>query len=365
MAARAAAGKGADGKRDGGEGKDDGDGDGDDDGEEVPRLKPHTEYVNRFDVRRQYHEKGGIAVPDIGRGLRPLEWRRKRNALFRKGVYPGEEYRILGIYARVGAGDKGSDVEGRGNGDRVVELESFLDASFPPGIRREDVRMQVRPNYPLVEQLERDWPVEIKLVDVPHWEPRSQYYRRVVLTALGASATLLGLGVLAPAKVVSAYVVPSWSMFPAIHPGDTLLVEKVTAQTTRRAIERQEMIMFFPPEVLVEIEKKQGVVLNPKQAFVKRVWGIPGDVVSVVEGVPYVNGKRAGVINKPIEDPGSLPTQEWNLKETRLDDDSLFVLGDNPDRSVDSRCWGLLPRRNVIGRPFFRCGPPGRIGNIR
>jgi len=174
---------------------------------------------------------------------------------------------------------------------------------------------------------------------------------------------LLSIGIIAPANVLSAYYVPSQSMVPTILPGDTLLVEKVSKKV--RSIKRGEMIMFYPPNRLIEIERAQGVIVPSKQAFVKRIVAIPGDRVEVLKGIAYVNGQpieEAGAREKSIA--ASLPTESWTIPEIVLDSNSVFVLGDNPARSVDSRCWGTLPLKNIIGRPIYRIGPFSRLGPL-
>eukprot|EP00466_Bigelowiella_natans_P018867 jgi/Bigna1/143454/aug1.78_g18162 len=231
---------------------------------------------------------GGVIVAQLGTN-NPGEWKRRRNLLFEKGVYPGEEYRILSIHSltllKEEEEEEEEEEEAHNNNQSSTsrlhchrrrhrkKLSSFLN--LPSKIQSDDVVLTLRPNYPLVKELEREWPVEVRLSDLPLLIPRATYYRRVVLGTVLASTTLLSIGIIAPANVLSAYYVPSQSMVPTIlQPGDTLLVEKVSKKV--RSIKRGEMIMFYPPNRLIEIERAQGVIVPSKQAFVKRIVAIPG-----------------------------------------------------------------------------------------
>jgi signal peptidase I len=115
--------------------------------------------------------------------------------------------------------------------------------------------------------------------------------------------------------------------------------------------------------------------VNPAQHFVKRVIGVPGDRVRLVNKQVFVNGlavKEPYVhFSRPLNDsfrdsfprldvaPGETP--EWWVQLRKLVEDgqlivpqgNYFVMGDNRDDSYDSRYWGFVPMSNIIGRPLL------------
>jgi signal peptidase I len=153
-----------------------------------------------------------------------------------------------------------------------------------------------------------------------------------------------------------SYRIPSSAMEPTLHcarpaPGcesgsrDHILV------LTFLGFGRGDIVVFHtPPEAAVRC----GV----GGTFVKRVIGLPGEVVSERGGYVYINGQR---LDEPYIKPDrrdSEPPRAW----PRLPASSYFVIGDNRSQSCDSRVWGPLPKGNVIGRVFLRYWPPNRLG---
>ncbi len=85
---------------------------------------------------------------------------------------------------------------------------------------------------------------------------------------------------------------------------------------------------------------------NPQRSFVKRIVGVPGDTVEIVNGEVWLNG---AVYPEPyLPDPGSANTEALVLKEKEY-----FVLGDNRRQSEDSRKWGPVPEDNILGRVWL------------
>ncbi len=135
------------------------------------------------------------------------------------------------------------------------------------------------------------------------------------------------------------------SMEPQIDEGENILVEKSFLVT--EDIKRGDVVIFRFP-------------LNPEKIFIKRVIGLPGDVVVIKRGKVFVNGKK---IDEPylrggLKDFSSFPP-------IKVLPDTFFVLGDNRSISNDSRDWGLLPKRFVIGKALFSYWPPEKIGKIK
>lgn len=170
--------------------------------------------------------------------------------------------------------------------------------------------------------------------------------------------------------VVQAFQIPSESMENTLLIGDYLLVDKLRYGTKHdeefipyRRIKRGDIIVFKYP-------------VNPTQHFVKRVIGLPGDHLRLMDRKVYINGNpvresyvrySSHVRQLYRDDFPRLDTLEagvdgnWWLQMKKLvEDDQLivpegnyFVMGDNRDESSDSRYWGFVPRENVIGRPLL------------
>jgi signal peptidase I len=173
--------------------------------------------------------------------------------------------------------------------------------------------------------------------------------------------------------LVQAFKIPSSSMEDTLLVGDHLLVNKFVF-----AGERQDGKGLLPYR---EVRRGDIVVFKypfyPHQHFVKRVIGVPGDRLRIVNRQVYINGEplpepykvhRSSLAhdfrdNFPLgEDHFAFEMMpEWGAKlSTMMQGDELvippgqyFVLGDNRDNSQDSRYWGLVARENIIGRPLL------------
>lgn len=169
---------------------------------------------------------------------------------------------------------------------------------------------------------------------------------------------------------VQAFQIPSESMENTLLIGDYLLVDKLCYGEPHREfllpyhpIHRDDIIVFRYP-------------VNPQEHFVKRVIGIPGDRIKLVDGKVYVNEVllHESFVRHTATFPDDFRDQfpqlnipvpglegNWWLEmqklvhngELSVPQDSYFVLGDNRDESLDSRYWGFVPRRNIVGRPLL------------
>ena len=165
--------------------------------------------------------------------------------------------------------------------------------------------------------------------------------------------------------VVEPFVIPSGSMIPPLEVGDYILVNKYdyglrlpvfgTKVLDVGLPERGDVMVFFPP--------------HQDRYFIKRVVGLPGDVVRYGNKRLVINGEvvpaeaigpveRGGTTMLAVEEvlgdhrhdihvfPGRIgPTREWTVPEGHY-----FMMGDNRDRSDDSRGWGTVPEENIVGR---------------
>ena len=160
--------------------------------------------------------------------------------------------------------------------------------------------------------------------------------------------------------VVQAFKIPTGSMENNLLIGDHLLVNKFVFAPTMSGLER----------TLLPIDPvRRGDILvfkypqDPERDFIKRVVGLPGDVVEIRRGNVFVNGDR---LDEPYLDPRE---DTRSFAPRTIPDGMLFVMGDNRLVSGDSRFdpptgVGLVPEDRVIGVAFVRVWPPSRWGWI-
>jgi signal peptidase I len=142
--------------------------------------------------------------------------------------------------------------------------------------------------------------------------------------------------------IVQAFYIPSGSMRPTLKPGDRIFVNKFIYRF--KDPERFDIIVFKYP-------------VNPRKKFIKRVIGLPGDTVEIKSGNVYINAKQ-------IEEDYTLDQGYSDYQKVKISPKNYFVLGDNRNNSEDSRFWGFVPRKNVVGKALFRFWPLNRIGLV-
>jgi signal peptidase I len=175
-----------------------------------------------------------------------------------------------------------------------------------------------------------------------------------ILTIAGA----VGIVILVKFYVVNPYRIPSSSMEPTLHcarPGmgcearfsDRVLADRLIYHF--RDPHRGEIVVFNTPEAAKQRCGAGGV-------FVKRIIGLPGEVWSERNGYVYIDGKR---LNEPYIQ-ADRRDHETNPPK-KIGKDQYFMMGDNRASSCDSRVWGTVPRKLLIGEVFFTYWPPTRI----
>jgi signal peptidase I len=153
--------------------------------------------------------------------------------------------------------------------------------------------------------------------------------------------------------VVQAFKIPSGSMKPTLQIGDHILVNKCIYGVKIPYLNTLLLPVKKPQHGDIVVFKYP---LDPKKDFIKRVIGLPGDVVEIREKTIYVNGQRlnhdVGVFSDPHIIAGNIRPRD-NLGPISVPKDALFVMGDNRDESFDSRFWGFVPLRDVNGKAFI------------
>jgi len=147
--------------------------------------------------------------------------------------------------------------------------------------------------------------------------------------------------------LVEGFYIPSSSMVPTLVPGERVLVAKFCYRFTQP--QRGDVIVFRYP-------------MDKKKNLIKRVVGLPGEIIRIENGMIYVNGVqiKGDKFGRTYYDVGF-----YGEGEHVVPDDSYFVLGDNSRNSDDSRFWGYVPRKNILGRAFLIYWPPLSIQVLR
>ncbi|WP_444937465.1 signal peptidase I [Microbulbifer sp. JMSA002] len=169
--------------------------------------------------------------------------------------------------------------------------------------------------------------------------------------------------------IVEPFQIPSGSMIPTLQVGDFILVNKyeygLRLPVSRKKVvdvgepQRGDVMVFFPPH------------MNDTY-FIKRVIGLPGDKIELKNNVLYVNGELAPqelIQAMPPVNPRqeilwenlygkrhlmqkNIPASQYGNFSGVVPEGHYFMMGDNRDNSLDSRAWGFVPERDVVGKAF-------------
>jgi len=155
--------------------------------------------------------------------------------------------------------------------------------------------------------------------------------------------------------IIEPRFIPSLSMYPTFDVGDQLAVEKVTK--LYQPFYRNEVVVFKPPQAFNDIvENQYGQSSKSREALIKRIVAVGGDVVQVKNGKLYIN-------NEKQDEPFTAEDAAYEFGPVTVPAGSVLCLGDNRNHSLDGHIWGFLPEKNVIGRAVFVYWPPWRWGN--
>lgn len=170
--------------------------------------------------------------------------------------------------------------------------------------------------------------------------------------------------------VAEARYIPSGSMLPTLQINDRLIIDKLGYKFGDP--KRGDIVVFNPTETLSQ---------TYKDAFIKRIVGLPGETLEINNGRVYVNGRPlkekyvasdlepATPVNtnsqhQQTQIEGCPPNMRFLDQPKTVPDESYLVMGDNRQHSYDSRCWGFVPREKIIGRAIFRFWPMNHLGGL-
>lgn len=158
-----------------------------------------------------------------------------------------------------------------------------------------------------------------------------------------ALALIFMFGVVRPFVVEPLYI-PSQSMSPTLRPGERVLAAKFAYRVGEP--QRGDLAVFKNPE-------------NKNEDLIKRVVGLPGDTVEMRDGVLYVNGRREkeSYVNYRL-------TDSVFFGPARVPERRVFVMGDNRSNSRDSRSFGPVPEKDLLGEAVARFWPLYRMDTL-
>ena len=175
-------------------------------------------------------------------------------------------------------------------------------------------------------------------------------YERSIAFAGVIIAVLIVVFVIQPVRVEGQ------SMMPKLHDQDRIFVNKFIYPLRewfgdKEPIKRGDIVVLLFPN-------------NPSQSYIKRVVGLPGERVEIIDGKLYVNGE---LIDEPYLDKDYV-SHDSTPTTIEVTAHHYFVMGDNRNNSSDSRSWGLVPEKYIYGKAVFRYYPfmpYERVGSIK
>ena len=186
-------------------------------------------------------------------------------------------------------------------------------------------------------------------------------------------AVALGLALGIQAFLVKPFRIPTGSMIPTLDEGQRVLVDRVSFRFSEPS--RGDVVVFKPPkgaDIHACGNPQQPGDGHPcsketpersDQNFIKRIVGLPGDRLKVIDGRVYINNQRQ---DEPFINPDYDPDCDGCQlpRAITIPPDHFFMMGDNRDASEDSRFWGPVPKEWIIGNAFATYWPPKKIGTL-
>ena len=151
----------------------------------------------------------------------------------------------------------------------------------------------------------------------------------------------LAVALLVKTFLIQAFFIPSLSMYPTLDEGDRVLVNKLSYRF--HDVTRGDLVVFERPEGQPESEIKD---------LIKRVIGLPGEMIEAREGVVYIDGEQLDERDYLVDG-----TTTDNLPRQEIPAGHVWVMGDNRGDSADSRVFGPIDEDTIVGRAFVKVWP--------
>ena len=139
------------------------------------------------------------------------------------------------------------------------------------------------------------------------------------------------------------------SMEPGLSDNERIFINKFTYKLNLGDVRRGDTVVFWYP-------------VDTTKSYIKRVVGLPGDRIRILQGQVYINGSPLAedYVAERFRDPGT-----WaEGREVPVPPGDYFVLGDHRNSSSDSRSWGWVPRDNIYGKAVFVYWPLAKMGRV-
>jgi len=150
--------------------------------------------------------------------------------------------------------------------------------------------------------------------------------------------------------LVQPHQVKGLSMFPRFNDAEYILTNKVSYRL--HTPQRGDVVVFKSPQ-------------NPEVDFIKRIIGLPGEKIKVMNGKIYINGVS---LDESVYLPNDFVTNAGAFakegQEITVPSEEYFCVGDNRNHSSDSREWGFVPVKDIVGKAWLRYWPLNRLGFV-
>lgn len=144
---------------------------------------------------------------------------------------------------------------------------------------------------------------------------------------------------------IQPFFVSGASMQPQFYNGEYLIIDEFTYR--REEPKRGDVVVFRYPK-------------DPSQFYIKRIIGLPGETVEIKNGKLEIFNQENPwglVLNEPYLEEGEINRGDMSVK---VDPSNFFVMGDNRQASSDSRMWGTVDKKYIIGKVWLRAWPPNQ-----
>jgi signal peptidase I len=174
-------------------------------------------------------------------------------------------------------------------------------------------------------------------------EPKLKHYLKYLLINIVIAAVI---SIFLVTYVASAYKIEGNSMERALKDQERVIISRLGVKNN---INRYDIVVLYKPD-------------EPKKSIIKRVIGLPGEIIEIRQGDVYIDGRQLPEPYLPGEK--DIMFRSIDMKPLRMQKDHYFVIGDNRTVSQDSRFFGPVPGKYIYGKTLLRYWPFSRFGKV-